>query len=298
MKKFILTLLLIGLSSTSYAGEGVDVGGGNIDEYEGGEGYSPTYPLEYDYNDPYSYCTVTRSNLDIAIRHAVRLGARRDFAQARATLIRGIQTSLRGFSRWHYDYKPLTREALERALDLDRSFNNKCGDPQQMCQADRRSLRFLIGYLEHINNKVIPFEQDYHIPYRSRGWESSSYNDWQLFVSHYKDVAVALLQVYTGNGPDNQLPEAFGNDVYELRVAAKLFNWAAYDIRRDDMNRRYRCEISGLYGMSQEVAAQLRNGSQMGSNMEAVSQVRDFALDTLANVQSYGCYPRTDSRRW
>jgi hypothetical protein len=312
MKNVMVKILIMLGAMTAHAGEGADIGGGTIDDLEGSEGQyveAPSY--DYDYSDPVSYCTYTASTLDAAVLNAVRQGRRQNFAGARATLIAGIQNAIRRFNRWSWDYQPLTKEALQRALELDRAFNNKCGvsrgeqaNAAAICQSDRRSLRFLIGYLQHIKNEVVPFETEYHIPYRSRGWDNHTDYDWEVFVSHYKDVATSLLEVYTGKGPDGQMPNAFGADVYELRAASKLFYWAAYDLRRDDYNRSYRCEIAGLRSMSDQLASQLAHNT-IGSNMEAVEMARDYAIDTLDRIESVtSCGRRPhhgrsrDSRRW
>jgi hypothetical protein len=297
MKRTLLKVVLMLGAIHAQAGEGADIGGGDIDLGLGSQSrfydeYEGDYVDSVDYGRPESYCEYTSSSLNRAVLQAVRLGRRGNFPQARAALIGGIQNSLRQFNRWQWDYKPLTREALERALELDRSFNNNCGDSVQVCQADRRSLRFLVGYLEHIRNNVIPFETEYHIPYRRGGWERVGW-DWEVFVSHYKDVAISLLQVYTGRGPDNQMPLALGNDIFELRVATKLFSWASYDLRRDDLNRSYRCEIRGLRDMSFSLADHLRNGNEYDSNRQAVEAAGDYAVDVLNNIESY-----SSCRRW
>jgi len=262
-----------------------------------GNSSSPYY-VEMDYHDPYGYCRYATNVLDRAIVHAVRLGSRQRFAESRAVLIEGIQKSIKVYGKWSYSYKPLTKEALIRALDLDKSFNNKCGAENSTCQADRRSLRFLIGYLEHVKNTVIPFEMDYHIPYQMNGWYGNSGNNWDVFASHYKDVAVSLLEVYTGRGADRQMPETLGNDIFEIRVAAKLFGWASFDLYRDDYNRLFYCEISGLRGMAEELRDHLKGGSQFYSNGEARVAARNFATDVLSNINGYSCHRRYSDNRY
>ncbi len=279
---------------------GSDIGGGTLNEF--GVEY-PTQSSEDSYYCDYSYDT-----LDIAMSTALNQ-ARTDFGRARNTIRRGIQSAIVGFNKWGKNYKPLTKDALVRALELDRIFNDSCGEKVEFCQADRRALRFVYGYLQHVKERIVPLDRDYYMPLNSyqrpyTSVDGSQYDDgrtyaggnlygggglWEIFASKYKDTAIALLQVYAGQGPDYQLPEAFGNDTYELRAAVKIFNYASYDLRRDDLNRVFKCEISGLSSLAQMLSAQLNGNGPFYSKREACLEARGFADRVITTSDAYHC---------
>jgi hypothetical protein len=296
--------------SGAIAGAGVDAGGGGVDTGGGGVDagggtYADPSGSAMSYGDVYSYCPRAISILDMAMMRALnQFNKNRQHPElARATLRKGVQDALRMYTSWPHQYKPLTVEALHRALSLDVLFNNNCGSGQtpDICQSDRRALRFLFGYIQHIKQNILPLDETYYIPFHERGcFQGNCYADqdlWQAFVSHYKEAAISLLSVYVGRGPDYDQPEALGNDIFELRVASKLFAWVAYDLRRDDLNRIFRCEIGELYSASRMLSEQLHGGSDGGvfyDNRAAVLEARSVASRALHNMNGYQCY----MRRW
>lgn len=278
-------LLLVALQTPHISFAGADIGGGTLNEF--GIRY-PTTTSSEEY-----YCEYTYDTLDVAIMKSYTASVY-NLAEARRILRRGIQSSIEGFAKWGRDYKPLTRDALTRALELDRIFNNSCGSTSDICQEDRRALRFLFGYLQHVKENIVPLDSRYYIPLmRTRSNSDYMENMWMAFASKYKDTAIALLRVYSGRGPDSELPEAFGNDIYELRAASKIFGWASYDLERDDMNRRFKCEIAGLRSKANMLKMQLQGNKVYFNDALACEDARAFARQVITNANHYQCQGKT-----
>jgi hypothetical protein len=171
----------------------------------------------------------------------------------------GIDRALR-LMNGSRDYQPITLRALRRASETNGLFTGACSfmrdeDSIESCllfEAEAAIYALSRVYI-WILGSVIPLDQDYYIPYqRDHKQYCNTFNCLPQtfrdpFVNAYSKSASSILDLYLGRSSDgSRLPEAFGKNLYRLRVAERVAKWAAEDLNQDLSRESFVCVIGGL----------------------------------------------------
>lgn len=211
-----------------------------------------------------------------------------------------------------YGFSLLTKQAVLRGLEIDRTISGACRTGQEDCleREVRVAVLALAQSYDLIINKVVPLDMDYNIPYHQkyashcRSYDCLPGDFASRFLVRYADSAAALLDFYLGTDPRPELggrplrllPEALGSDYYELRVAERISKWAAADLNKDLFRRAFACVIADLDILSNSLE-RYNNGmnDEFPNSKFAVIYTRGALLSSLTSLrQQQWCsgYPR------